>query len=237
MTIESQNILLSDERIDEFLGLRVIQKICGPHFSLDAALLAKFATIKEGDIVADLGAGGGIISLILASNPKSSNIVAIEIQKELADIARRNVILNQFEDKIQVVEDDLRLIHEKYPASQFDLVVSNPPYRKTGAGRINPNPLEAISRHEIKCELKDILKASFYMLKDHGRVAFVYRPDRIVDLIAGCREYRLEPRKLQFVYPGIAREANLVLLEAIKNSRPELKILKPLIVSGHEIPD
>ncbi len=226
-----------DERIDEFSGLKVIQKIDGPHFSLDAILLARFATVRKGDIVADLGTGGGIISLILASTTEAERIIGIEIQSELVDVARRNVALNHLGHRIDILEDDLRLVKKTQPAEQFDLLVSNPPYRLVGAGRINPNPLKAIARHEIKCTLEDVLRASFHLLRNRGRAAFVYRPDRAVDLIAGCRQHRLEPRRIQFVYPGSHRAANLILLEAIKNGQQELKVLRPLIASGHDIPD
>lgn len=230
-------MISSDERIDEFSGLRVIQKIDGPRFSVDAVLLARFATAKNGDIVGDLGTGGGIISLIMATATKARNIVGFEIQTELVDVARRNVALNCLDDKISIIEADLRTIKEIHPPEQFDLLVCNPPYRRVGDGRINPNSLKAISRHEISCTLKDILQAGFYLLKNRGRIAFIYRPDRAVDLIAGCREHRLEPKRLQFVHPASDREANLLLLEAVKNGRQELKIHNPLIISGHEIPN
>ena len=231
------NDIHTDERIDEFAGLKVIQKIDGPHFSLDAILLAQFATVKKGDVVVDLGAGGGIISLILAANTEAERVVGIEIQSELADIARRNAALNSLEGKIDILEDDLRLVTQNHPAGQFDLLVSNPPYRRIGTGRLNPNPLKAIARHEIKCTLEDVLRASFHLLKNQSRAAFVYRPDRAVDLIAGCRRYRLEPKIIQFVHPGPDREANLILLEALKNGQGDLRVLRPLIVSGHRIPE
>lgn len=230
------NILHPDERIDEFEGLKVIQKIDGPHFSLDAILLARFAKAKKGESVVDLGAGIGIVSLIIASETETEKVMGIEIQSELADIARRNVKLNSLEEKIEIFTEDLKLIHEKFQAGYFDLVVSNPPYRLVGSGRINPNPLKAISRHEIKCSLDDILKTTNYLLKNKGRAVYVYRPDRTVDIISGCRHYSLEPKRIQFVYPGIDSEANLVLIEAVKNGKKESKILSPLIVSGHEIP-
>ena len=235
--MNNENFMHQDERIDEFSGLKVIQKINGPHFSLDAILLARFATVRKGDKVADLGAGGGIISLLLASNTKAERIIGIEIQSELVDVARRNVALNNLENKVEILEDDLRSVKKTQPAGQYDLIVSNPPYRLVGAGHINPNPLKAISRHEIKCTLEDILQASFHLLKNNGRAAFVYRPDRAVDLIAGCRQHRLEPKRIQFIYPACDREANLVLLEAVKNGRHDLRALNPLIVSGHQIPD
>ena len=226
-----------DERVDEFSGLKVIQKVDGPRFSLDAILLAQFATVKKGDVVADLGAGGGIVSLILAATTEAKRIVGIEIQNALADMARRSVALNQLKDKIDILEEDLRLVRKSLPAGQFHLLVSNPPYRSIDTGRINPNPLKAIARHEVKCTLEDVLQASFHLLKNRGRAAFVYRPDRIADLIVGCRQHRLEPKRMQFVHPGPDREANLVLLEAVKNGQQELKVLNPLMVSGHQIPE
>jgi tRNA1Val (adenine37-N6)-methyltransferase len=236
-TMDNRPIIHQDERIDEFSGLKVIQKIDGPHFSLDAILLARFATVRKGDMVADLGAGGGIVSLILASTTEAERIVGIEIQNELVDLARRNAALNNLEHKVEILEDDLRLVKETQPAGQFDLIVSNPPYRLAGAGRINPNPLKAIARHEIKCTLADVLRASFHLLKNSGRAAFIYRPDRAVDLIAGCRQHHLEPKRIQFIHPHPDKESNLVLLEAVKNGRQELKVLNPLIITGHQIPD
>ncbi len=234
--MNNEHILQPDERIDEFAGLKVIQKIDGPHFSLDAILLARFAKVRKEEKVIDLGAGGGIISLIIAKETEVEKIIGIEIQEELADIARRNVRINSLEDKIEIITGDFRLINEKFQAGYFDIVVSNPPYRLAGSGRVNPNLLKAISRHEIKCSLDDVLKATNYLLKNKGKALYVYRPDRIADIISGCRHYNLEPKKIQFVYPGLDSEANLVLIEAVKNGKKEAKILSPLIVSGHEIP-
>lgn len=229
-TMNKQSLVYPDERVDEFSGLKVIQKINGPHFSLDAILLAQFSTVRKGDVAVDLGTGGGIISLILASTTEAKKIVGVEIQKELADVARRNAILNNLEGKIEVLEQDLCKLPETYPAGQFDLLVCNPPYRRVGSGRINPDQPKAIARHEIKCTLDDVLQTSFHLLKNRGRAAFVYRPDRLVDLIYGCRQHRLEPKRLQFTHPDADREANLVLLEAVKNSNQELKVLKPQII-------
>lgn len=225
-----------DERIDTFGDLKIIQKVDGPHFSVDAILLAQFSQFKRGDLVVDLGTGIGIIPLLIARDSEVKKIIGIEIQSELVDIARRNVSLNLLEDKVEIMELDLRIVSDVLPTGEFDVVVSNPPYRLAKSGRLNPNPLKAISRHEIKCKLEDILKASYYLLKDHGRANFVYRPDRMVDIMAGCRAYRLEPKRIQFVHPSVERDANLLLLESVKNGRCEAKVLKPLIISGHALP-
>ncbi len=231
------DLVRPDERIDEFSGLKVIQKIHGPRFSIDAILLARFCTVKKGDLVADLGTGTGIIPLLLASNTKAEQIVGIEIQEELADLARRNVILNGMEDRIRILQGDLRVISEAYPAEQFNLVVSNPPYMLLGAGQINPDLLKAISRHEIKCTLEDILEASFYLLRNRGRFALIHLPERMVDIISGCRQHRLEPKRLQFLHPDDGGEASLVLLEAVKNGHRGLKVLDRVTFSIRITPD
>ena len=228
----NSELIHNDERLDEFGGLRVIQKKDGPYFSIDAVILADFAEVRKGNKVADLGAGGGIISLLLASKTELDKITAVEIQEELADVARRNAMINNLDDKIDVVTDDLKLANKNFPAEQFDLVVTNPPYRVVGSGRLNPNSSRAIARHEIKCTLDDILRSGFHLLKNHGRFAIVYRPDRLVDLISGCRKYRLEPKRLQVVYPDYEHESNLVLLEAVKNGQADCRIMKPLVLEG-----
>ena len=228
--------LRTSEKVDEFLGLKIIQRKQGPSFSLDAIILAQFVTLRTGDAVMDLGSGSGIISLILGSKPDVQSVVGVEIQEELADMSRRSVRLNRLDDKIQIVTQDIRQFKHFWKPEQFDLLACNPPYRRVGDGRINPDPVKAIFRHEIKCKLEDILSASSYLLRNNGRAAFVYRPERIADLIAGCRKHLLEPKRLQFVHPGVEKEANLVLLEAVKNGRPGVKIFQPLVVSGHQVP-
>jgi tRNA1Val (adenine37-N6)-methyltransferase len=221
-------LINSDETVDEYDNLKVIQKANGFRFSFDAVILAEFATIKKHDKVIDLGAGNGIISLIIAS--KAEHITAVEIQPEMVDLARRNVILNGFVEKIEVIEDDLRLAKEHFPAGQFDVVITNPPYRTIGSGRLNPNDLKAIARHELKCTLDDVLRVGFHLLKERGRLAIVHRPDRLIDLIANCRQYRLEPKRIQFIHIGKDQEASLVLVEAVKNGKPDLKVLHPKII-------
>ncbi|MBD3182723.1 methyltransferase [Candidatus Poribacteria bacterium] len=227
-----KSFLKPGERIDLFSGLKVIQKIDGPRFSLDAVMLSQFTRVKKDDLVMELGTGNGIVALLLARDTRSQQVTGIEIQEELADLARRNVRLNGLDDKIRILTEDLRLVEKNHQPGQFDLIVSNPPYRRLGDGRLNPNPLKAISRHEIKCNLNDILKASFYLLKNRGRANFVYRPDRFVDIITESRANRLEPKRLQFVHPGLNKNANLMLLELMKNGQPELTILNPKILQG-----
>lgn len=220
-------VINQDETIDDYDNLKVIQKVYGFRFSIDAVVLANFATIKKKDKVIDLGTGNGIISLLIAS--KAEHITAVEIQPEMVDLAKRNVILNGLSDKIEVIEADLRLSKEFFPSGQYDVVITNPPYRVLGSGRLNPNDLKALARHEINCTLDDVLKASFYLLKNKGRLAIVHRPNRLVELMIGCRQYKLEPKKLQFVHVEKG-EASLVLVEAVKNGKPDLKVLSPITI-------
>ncbi|MGB9596447.1 MAG: tRNA1(Val) (adenine(37)-N6)-methyltransferase [Candidatus Poribacteria bacterium] len=220
-------VINQDETIDNYGNLKVIQKTYGFRFSMDAVVLANFATIKKNDKVIDLGTGNGIISLLIA--PKAKHITAIEIQPEMIDLAKRNVILNRLSDKIEIIEGDIRLVKEIFSPNQYDLVVTNPPYRVLGSGRVNPNDLKALARHEIKCTLDDVLKAGSYLLKDKGRLAIVHRPDRLVDLMIGCRQRKLEPKRLQFVHIDKG-EAELILVEAIKNGKPDLTVLSPIAI-------
>lgn len=225
-------IINQDETVDDYDNLKVIQKVYGFRFSIDAIVLAKFATIKKKDKVIDLGTGNGIISLLIAS--KAEHITAVEIQPEMVDLAKRNVMLNGLTDKIEVIEADLRRSKELFPSGQYDVVITNPPYRILGSGRVNPNDLKALARHEINCTLDDVLKASFYLLKNKGRLAIVYRPDRLVELMIGCRYYKLEPKRLQFVHVE-KEEASLVLVEAVKNGKPDLKVLSPIMIDDNII--
>ncbi len=224
----AENVIINqDETIDDYGNLKVIQKVHGFRFSIDAVVLSDFATIKKNDNVIDLGTGNGIISLLIAS--KAKNITAIEIQSDMVDLAKRNVIFNDLSDKIEVIEADIRLVKELFPSNQYDVVITNPPYRVLGSGRVNPNDLKALARHEINCTLDDVLKASSYLLKNKGRLAIVHRPDRLVELLVGCRQYKLEPKRLQFVHVE-KEKASLALVEAVKNGKPDLTVLSPITI-------
>ncbi|HID55202.1 TPA: methyltransferase domain-containing protein, partial [Candidatus Poribacteria bacterium] len=192
-----------DEVIDTIISprLKVIQKGKGPKFAVDAVLLARFTKVSSGDKVVDLGTGTGVIPLILAYTTRASRIIGVEIQSELADMARRSVLLNGFQGRVEIVEGDVRKVADILPAGRFDVVTCNPPHRSPETGRVSPNPAIAISRHEILGKLEDFVAAAGYLLKNRGRAVFVHRPDRIADLLELFRREGITPKRLRFVHP------------------------------------
>ena len=224
--------LRPDEILDEFLDgrLRLIQSARGYRFSIDAVLLSQFVTIKPGDVVVDLGAGCGIISLILLLEKPVGYVIALEIQKHLVDQAVRNAALNGFMDRMGVLLGDLRQV--PLGRSIADVVVCNPPYRRPGSGRVNPDFERAIARHEIMASLNDILSAANSVLKPKGRVAVIYPAGRLVDLIVRMRAFDFEPKRMQVVYPSMEEESKLVLVEGSRAGKGGVKVLPPLIDQG-----
>ena len=225
--------ILENERIDdlEFKGLKIIQNKDGFCFGIDSILLSDFAKeIKKGSKVIDLGTGTGIIGILLCMKTELSKIMGVEIQKEVYDMAKRSIKLNNLENKFEIINENIKNLENIIETGTFDAVVTNPPYKKIGTGLTNENEKKLISRHEITANLEDFIKVSSKMLKDKGTLYMVHRPDRMVDIIELLRKYKLEPKKIKFVYPNANKDANLILLKAVKNANPFLKIEKPLYV-------
>ncbi len=225
--------LKEDERLDYLLAenLRIIQSPSVFAFSLDAVLLARFVyvPIQKGNII-DLCSGNGVIPLFLSARTKAT-ITGVEIQERLFDMAIRSIEYNGLEDRLQMIHGDLKDIPKQQGFGKYDVVTCNPPYFTTSSKQeINPNEHLAIARHELLCTLEDAIKASSQLVRQGGKVAFVHRPGRLMDIITLMRQYRLEPKRIQFVYPKLGKEANTILVEAIKDGSPDLKILPPLIV-------
>jgi tRNA1(Val) A37 N6-methylase TrmN6 len=225
--------LKGDERLDYLLAenLRIIQSPSVFAFSLDAVLLARFVyvPIQKGKLI-DLCSGNGVIPLFLSTRTKGS-VIGVEIQERLYNMAVRSIHYNQLEERLTMVHGDIKEIHKQLGYGKFDVVTCNPPYFPTPAKKeINENEHLAIARHEILCTLEDAIKASSQLVRQGGKVAFVHRPGRLIDIIELMRKYRLEPKRIQFVYPKLGKEANTVLVEAIKDGNPDLKIENPLIV-------
>ena len=221
------------ESVDAFMEgrLRLIQSAKGYRFSIDSILLSQFATTRQGDWVVDLGAGCGIIGLVLLLTRPIGRVVCLEIQSALADQALRNAALNGFKEKMSVILGDIR--HPPISASIADLVVCNPPYRPARSGRINPDPVRAIARHEILASLHDILSAAVKLVKPKGRIAMVYPAVALADLAVRLRSFGLEPKRMRMLYPGPQEDAKLVFVEAIRGAKGGgLKILPPLWDQG-----
>ena len=209
--------------------IRLIQSRKGYRFSVDAILLAQFVTVKPTDVIVDLGAGCGIISLLLLQRPVRY-VLALEIQRNLADQAVRNASLNRVSDRMRVILADLRQIPFRKPFA--DLVVCNPPFRRPGSGRVNPDLQRAIARHEIMASLNDILNASRAALKPKGRLALIYPAGRLVDLVMRMRAFEIEPKRMRVVYPSMEEEAKLVLVEGLRGGKGGVKVFPPLIGQG-----
>lgn len=231
------DFLQGDERLDYLLAedLRIIQSPSVFSFSLDAVLLARFVyvPIQKGSII-DLCSGNGVIPLFLSARTKGM-ITGVEIQDRLYDMAKRSIEYNTLQERIQMVHGDIKEMPKRLGYGKFDVVTCNPPYFPTpSAEERNENEHLAIARHEILCTLEDAVQVSSQLVRQGGKVAFVHRPSRFLDIVTLMRKYRLEPKRIQFVYPKQGKEANTLLIEATKDGNPDLKILPPLIVYNEE---
>lgn len=232
-----QDILLKDdERIDDLQckGLKIIQSTKGFCFGMDAVLLSNFCDIKPRSTVVDLGTGTGIIPLLIWAKNDIKKIYGLEIQDEVAEMAKRSVKLNGLEDIIHILNIDLKESLDVLGVNKFDVVTSNPPYMPKGQGLINPRDKKAISRHEICATLEDVIRISSRLLKHNGRFFMVHRPHRIVDIICLLRKYKLEPKAIRFVHPKVGQKPNLVLIKSVKAAKPELLFHDPLYVYNED---
>jgi tRNA1Val (adenine37-N6)-methyltransferase len=221
-----------DETVDVWApaDLRIIQKKEGYRFALDSLLLANFCRFKPRDRVLELGTGGGIIALWLSREYPKIHLVGLELQAGLMELARRNRILNRAESRISLVRGDIRVLAHFFRPAIFDAVVTNPPYRPLRTGRINPQSEKALARHELTVDLEQLLAAARQVLKKRGKFFLIYPVRRLAALLALSRQYRLEPKRLQLVQSLTDREADWVLMEAIKEGGEELKVLPALVV-------
>ena len=227
------SILMPNERIDELElnNLKIIQKNDGFCFGIDSVLLSDFARkIKNNSKVLDLGTGTGILGILLCAKTNLKQITGIEIQKDIADMATRSIQLNNLQGKFDILNCNITDIDKLLKIDSYDAIVTNPPYKKPNSGKINENKTKLISRHEIEANLDDFIRISFKMLKDKGTLYMVHRAERIVDILSTMRKYKMEPKRIRFVYSNKNSESKLVLLEATKNAKPFVKIERPLYV-------
>jgi len=233
--MEDKIKLKKDERIDD-LGInnmKIIQNKNGFCFGIDSVLLSDFAkNIKEGAKCVDLGTGTGILGILLCAKTKLKEIIGLEIQEDVAEMAGRSIKLNNLENKFKILNINIKKIIEEniLEKNSFDAVITNPPYKKLNTGKINEEEKKIISRHEITANLFDFINTANYLLKDKGSLYMVHRPDRLADIIEIMRNQKIEPKEITFVYPQKNKEPNLILIKGVKNAKPFLKINKPLFV-------
>ena len=221
-----------DERIDDLQrnGYRIIQKKKGFCFGMDAVLLSGFARVKEGEVAVDLGTGTGIIPILLEAKTEGRHFTGLEIQEEVAEMASRSVALNDLQERVAIVRGDIKEASQLFGKASFDVVTSNPPYMNDQHGLKNPQEMKAISRHEVLCTLDDVCREAAALLKPGGRFYMVHRSHRLAEIISALKEYKLEPKRMKLIHPFIDKDANMVLIEAVRGGRSMMKVEAPIIV-------
>lgn len=232
--VENKNgvTIHSHERLDELHrnGYWIIQDPGRFCFGMDAVLLSGFAKVKPGERALDLGTGTGIIPILLEAKTKGEHFTGLEIQPESADMAARSVAYNHLEEKITIVTGDIREASARFGAGSFEVITTNPPYMIGQHGIQNDANAKTIARHEVLCDLDDILRESAKMLKQGGRFYMVHRPFRLAEIFSKMVAYHIEPKRMRLVYPFVDKEPNMVLIEGLRGGKSRLTVEKPLIV-------
>ncbi|WP_044916455.1 tRNA1(Val) (adenine(37)-N6)-methyltransferase [Butyrivibrio sp. WCE2006] len=230
---ENRNELLKPgERLDDLQrnGLMIIQdpeRFC---FGMDAVLLSGFASASDGDNVLDLGTGTGIIPILMSAKTKAKSLVGLEIQKDSADMAMRSVRINNLEERVRIVHGDIKEADKLFEPASFDVITTNPPYMIKGHGFTNPDNPKAIARHEVLCDLSDVMVCAKKLLHPGGRFYMVHRPFRLAEIFKCMCENRIEPKRIRMIHPYIDKEPNMVLIEGLRDGKPRLSVEPPLII-------
>ena len=210
--------------------LHVRQFRKGYRFSIDSIILANHIRLKPGENLIDLGTGCGIVALITAFRYPDSAVIGVEIQPELADLARANIKANGFQNRVEIWCRDLKGLSENNLSRPVDWVVANPPYHKHHAGRLNPNRQKAVARHEIEVTFKDIVQSAVRTLRTGGKFLTIYTADRMIEALVHMHLAGLEPKHCRMIHSGKTANAKLVLIEGIKGAQPGVVITPPLTI-------
>jgi tRNA1Val (adenine37-N6)-methyltransferase len=225
----------NDITLDSIRDIKICQSRGGYRFSVDSLLLYDFVNLRRVSSIADLGAGSGIVGILLAKKYPRARVSLFEIQESLASLAQDNLALNCIGDRAEVIGYDLRLLPSSdFSARKYDLVVSNPPFRVRKSGRINIAEERAIARHEIKLKLHELIDAASFLLRARGRICMIYHPGRLSELVHILRAKDCEPKRLRFVHSNKSSEGKMVLVEAVKGGMPGLKVEHPFYIYGEE---
>lgn len=211
-------------------GLELIQnpeKFC---FGVDAVFLSDFVRVKPGETVLDMGTGNGIIPILLSAKTQGKRFTGLEIQGDIAEMARRSVAHNHLEERVEIVTGDIKEAAEIFKPAFFDVITTNPPYMLAEHGLRNPDDAKAVARHEVLCSLDDILRESMRLLQDKGRFYMIHRPFRLTEIMIKMNHYKIEPKRIQFIYPHIDREPTMVLIEGVRGAKPRVTVEPPIII-------
>ncbi len=230
------NLINEGERLDDLQrdGLMIIQNPSWFCFGMDAVLLSHYASVRKNDRCMDLCCGNGIISLLMSAKEKSAKFYGIELQEEIADLAKRSIIYNKREDNIIIENMDIKEAPKHYEAASFDIVTCNPPYMINNHGLKNKLNHKTIARHEIFCTIDDVINTAKYLLKTGGHFYMIHRPFRLSEIFTKLSLARLEPKNMRLVLPYADKKPNMVLIEAIKDANPRLEVESPLVVYKSE---
>lgn len=228
--------LFENESIDDLQleNLYLIQKKSGFRFGVDAVLLSNFARVKRSHRVIDLCSGTGIVPFLIYGKYKAKEIVGVEIQEDMAEMANRSSRYNKVEDLIKFYQGDLKDLNFLSTLGRFDVLTVNPPYKLNNAGILNSEDKLAIARHEILCNLEDVIIAGRKLLKDNGRMYMVHRPERLIDIFQLMRKHKIEPKRIQMIHPKANKAPNIVLVEGQRDGGAYLKWEDPLYVHNED---
>jgi tRNA1Val (adenine37-N6)-methyltransferase len=216
--------------LDGIRDIKIYQNKNGYRFSVDAVLLSSYADMRYARNIADLGTGSGIIGLLIARKYPKARVALVELQESLHGLALKNIAINHLEDRVSAVLSDIRHLKDCFEPMTHDLVVSNPPFRKPTSGRLSDGQERAIARHELALKISDLAESASYLLKAKGRFFMIYHPERLLEAVDALRLFRLEPKRARFVHNDAGAESKIVLIEAVKEAKPGIKIENPLFI-------
>lgn len=218
---------LDDLQCKDYYIIQDPKRFC---FGVDAVFLSNFVKAKSGSRILDLGTGTGIIPILLAAKTQAEHITGLEIQEESAEMAQRSVVFNHLEERIKIIQGDIKEAAGLFPAASFDVITSNPPYMMNQHGLENVYEPKNIARHEILCNLEDVVKAAAYLVKPGGSFFLIHKPFRLAEIFSVLMQYKMEPKRMRLIHPYVEKEPNMVMIEAVRGGKSRITIEPPLVV-------